>query len=92
MDDLRGGGGMIRTVEEGREHVELPDHMIKTPISATLPSMGPGDSANRKRPASPVSINEAAQRVVLQKGAKRRQTARGRQSGLTAAADRKSVV
>lgn len=88
MDDLREGGGMIRTVEEGREHVELQDHMIKTPISATLPSMGaPGDSANRKRPASPISINEAAQRVVLQKGAKRRQTTRGRQSGVPAAAN-----
>ncbi|KAF8473344.1 WD40-repeat-containing domain protein [Kalaharituber pfeilii] len=81
MEDLREGGGTIKTVEEGEEHVDIPNHMIKTPISTTLPSSAPGDSANRKRPASPVSISEAAQRVAtLQKGNKRRQTTRGRQS------------
>lgn len=88
MDDLRDGGGIIRTVEEGQEHVDLQDRDMKLPYPATLPSLtAPDDSANRKRPASPVSINEAAQRVVLQKGVKRRQTARGRQSGVSGLAN-----
>lgn len=83
LDDLREGGGVIRTVEEENEHVDMQDY-IKTPTSSTVLSIvAPADSANRKRPASPVSINEAAQRVVLQKGAKRRQTAKGRQTGTT---------
>jgi F-box and WD-40 domain protein CDC4 len=59
----------------------LPDNSLTSPpVSATIPSAAHG----RKRPASPVSISEAAERVATlqNRGQKRRHTARARPGAL----------
>lgn len=61
----------------------LPDNSLNSPpSSATAPSNQ--NAASRKRPASPVSISEAAERVATlqNRGQKRRHTARSRPGAL----------
>lgn len=70
--NLNQNNGILRKVIRGEEHVEESNPLTSPPVSATLP-------LTRKRPASPVSISEAAERVAtMQKGNKRRQTGRTR--------------
>ena len=82
VHDLDQNNGQIRKVVRGEERVQTPNPLTSPPASATLPTV-PHSASSRKRPASMVSISEAAERVsMLQKGNKRRQTGRPRSGNL----------
>ncbi|PUU77598.1 hypothetical protein B9Z19DRAFT_1128134 [Tuber borchii] len=87
VHDLDQNNGLIRKVIRGEEHVQAHNPLTSPPASATLPSAS-HSASSRKRPASPVSISEAAERVsLLQKGTKRRQTGRPRSGILSSKAN-----
>ncbi|CCX14312.1 WD40-repeat-containing domain protein [Pyronema domesticum] len=81
VSNLNRNNGVIRTEVRGKEFVL--DQSSSSPLASALAS-NPLSVLNRKRPASPISISEAAERVAtsLSRVQKRRHTARSRPGAL----------
>lgn len=84
VKELNRNNGMIRTEVRGKEQFVLPNNCLTSPLASAAIQAAAQPGSSRKRPASPVSISEAAERVATlqNRGQKRRQMARTRPGAL----------
>lgn len=82
VNDLHRNNGTIRREIRGEEHYVVPDRARSSLPSSSILQTAQNFGNGRKRPASPISISEAAERVATlqNRSQKRRQTTRARPS------------